>query len=674
MTESVLARHRAPFERAPRVLLSLLTLGGIGFSLSLLLTQLWLGADKRADFLIKNALEPRQRLPMLGLALGVAALPLLAFAVAWLFAGQRGRARAVEGFTTRWSAILGPLLVLFWLPVSFELRLARSNPLMYLVLLGALVFPLRLLLERSFDALGELERPGFLGAESRLARAARFVGARLARVPLALSLVVLAAAAYSAYGAHYAVQTHRLIQTTAFDLGAYDNLMANALAGRWFQAPLLFGRAQSYLSAHAELGMLLFVPIYALRPSAETLLVLQAAVLGFGAVPLYLLSARFLSRAASLLIALAYLMCAAVHAPTFSDFHWLPFAIFFEFWLFYALAADKPWLAAVMALVACSFREEVALGVAFLGVFLVVTGKRARAGWLLAVTATAWFCVASFVLIPRTAAAYPGFSAPSPFADGKATLAGALVSSLANPVNFLIGALREAKVQYGLHFLAPLAFLPLRRPALLLLLVPGVLASLATPSLWPATPSAYQFTAHWVPFVFLAAVLGLWLMQFEPGGASRRAAALCTLFVVMLGHSHAFGAVLDRGHFQREVQKVLADMTPETKARYARLMRLANRIPRDASVAATDYVAPHVSARPEVRSFRHELGAVDYVLVSSLEVHGVNANKLREAAATQKLGLLERAGEFYLFKRGHASAGTDAALRELGAVASPNHR
>jgi uncharacterized membrane protein len=672
MTESVLTRHRAPFERAPRVLLSLLTLGGIGFSFALMVAQLWVG-DKRTDFLVKNSLEPRQRLPLLGLALGAAALPLLGFAIAWLFAGQRGQARAVEGFASRWSAILGPLLLLFWLPVLFEPRLAQANPLMYVVILGALVFPLRLLLERAFDALGEVERPRWLAAESRLGRAGSFVVRKASPLPIALTIVAVSAAAYCAYGAYHAVQSHRLIQTTAWDLGMYDNLMSNALSGRWFQAPLLFGRPQSYLSVHAEYGMLLFLPIYALRPHAETLLLLQAAVLGFAALPLYLTAARFLSRTASAIVALAYLMCAAVHASTFSGFHWLPFAIFFEFWLFYAIAAEKNWIAAAMAVAACSFREDVALGVAFLGLFLVVAGKRVRLGWILAAAAATWFCFSSFVLIPRIAAAYPGFSSPSPFAAGRTTLGGALVSTFSNPLNVSLELLRENRVQYALHFLAPLAFLPLRRPALLLLLIPGALASLSATSFWPSTPSASQLTAHWVPFVFLAAVLALSLMRFEPRGASRRAAALCALCVVMLGHSRVYGAVLDSRNFHREVVKVLDDMTPEAKARYARLMRLAARIPRDASVAATDYVAPHVSARREARSFRHELGPVDYVIVSSLEVHGDNLNKLASAAEQHKLGLVAKEGEFYLFKRAHTSAGTDAALRELGASRPPNH-
>jgi hypothetical protein len=37
------------------------------------------------------------------------------------------------------------------------------------------------------------------------------------------------------------------------------------------------------------------------------------------------------------------------------------------------------------------------------------------------------------------------------------------------------------------------------------------------------------------------------------------------------------------------------------------------------------------------------------------------------------VGLVAKEGEFYLFKRAHTSAGTDAALRELGASRSPNH-
>ena len=122
---------------------------------------------------------------------------------------------------------------------------------------------------------------------------------RCAALPLPSSrvfffaLVCLAAAGYAAYVAFYTIRNHQRLGTTAFDLGIYDNLMYNAMHGRPFESPVLFGPAGgNYIAGHAEFAMLLFVPFYAIRPGPETMLIIQAVVLGFAAVPLYLFASH----------------------------------------------------------------------------------------------------------------------------------------------------------------------------------------------------------------------------------------------------------------------------------------------------------------------------------------------------------------------------------------------
>ena len=243
-----------------------------------------------------------------------------------------------------------------------------------------------------------------------------------------------------------------------------------------------------------------------------------------------------------------------------------------------------------------------------------------------------------------------------------------------NPSHALSDLLREAKLQYALHMLAPLAFLPLRKLAFVLLLVPGALASLASSASWPQMPSAFHSVAHFVPYVFLAAVLGLWLMQSEPGAGSRRAAALLTLVVVVLGHSHCYGALLQRENFQRSVLNAPPEMTRETRRRYEQLQSVVRRIPAEASVAATDYMGPHVSTRSQVFSFRQDLARADYILVSNREIHGENQRRLAAAFEKQQYGLVARVEEFFLFKRGHSSADTERAMSDLGVSSNSTSR
>lgn len=649
---------RWPIPRSPQLALSFATLAAVGFSLSLLAYQIVLGMPARQHFLVENTLgaEARARL-LLTLIGGALAPPAVAGAV-WLRRGPRS-----ELGIRRWARLLSPLVLAFAVPVLFVWRTAQANPLMYLVLLTAFGLAARPLVAQ---AIRELAEPSVFRADSLSGFLARFHTVR-APAWLPLTVVLVAATGYTAYVAYFTILNHRLLQTTAFDLGIYDNLMYNAMSGRIFRSPVLFGPGdRSYLAGHAEYAMVLFVPFYAIRPHAETLLLIQAVVLGFAALPLYLLGKHFLSRGAAALIAVAYLLFAPLHGPNFYDFHWLPLAIFFHFWLYWSIAKRKNWLTAATLLVLFAIREDVAIGVAMLGVFLFLTGARARLGLAMAAVASVWFVINKFIIMPAAGSWWFENIYAELFADGKASYGSVIVTLLSNPVYALATFVKSAKLQYGLHMVAPLVFLPLRKPVFLLLLIPGASFTLMTTGYWPTVDIAFQYTTHWIPYLFLATVLGLWLMRFELQGAHKRSAALAVLCVTMLSHSYAFGAVLQRESFKGGFLKVSFDMGPEQKARYDQLMSLVRRIPRDASVAATEYVNPHISARKDAYAFRYDFGPVDYILVTSKEMHGDNRRLLGDALKKRDYGLLARAGEFYLLKKNHESPETKDALRQLG--------
>jgi hypothetical protein len=94
-------------------------------------------------------------------------------------------------------------------------------------------------------------------------------------------------------------------------------------------------------------------------------------------------------------------------------------------------------------------------------------------------------------------------------------------------------------------------------------------------------------------------------------------------------------------------------------------MSLVERIPREASVAATEALNPHISAREEAYTFRGDFGPVDYILLTTHEMTSDARRLLNDAFAKNPYGLVAKAGEFYLFKKRHSNPATDSALREL---------
>jgi uncharacterized membrane protein len=411
----------------------------------------------------------------------------------------------------------------------------------------------------------------------------------------------------------------------------------------------------------------LFLPLYALWPSAETLLVLQAVLLGFAAVPLYLFAATQLPRAIALLIAAAYLLFAPLHGAQFYDFHWLPLAIFFHFWLFYALATDRRWLAIGSVLVLFLLREDVAPGVALLGAVLLFTGAKPRAGAWLMLSGALWTVVNKFVLMPLAgpwwfAEMYKGLSP-----IGQPGWAGIATTLVGNPIYVLTTLLNARKLEYVLHLLAPLAFLPLRRSWLLPLLLPGALFTIL-PSWEPAFSIWYQYSAHWVPFVFAATVLALGAIGQREGGV-HRAAACVALCGGVLAHSAVFGAVIaPSGFLGGGGVRPSYVMTPHEQRRYRELRRLIAMIPPSASVTSTDIEAPHVSNRRDIYAVAQDISKGDYVLVNleSLDLARTRID-LSFVLSDAAYGFLADGydGKLLLFKRGQVSPRTAEAKRRI---------
>jgi uncharacterized membrane protein len=399
---------------------------------------------------------------------------------------------------------------------------------------------------------------------------------------------------------------------------------------------------------------------------------MQAVAFGGAAIPLYLFSRTMLGRLTSTLLALAYLMFAPLHGPQFYDFHWLPMCIPMFFFLFYAIATRKNWLTYLMVFLLFALREDLAIGVACLGAFLFLSGARVRFGAGLALVSTIWFAINKFVIMPWAGSWWFENLYSELFADGKASYANVIKTLISNPFFALSTFVRSSKLIYLLHMLAPLVFLPVRRLGFLLLFLPGAFLTLMTTGYAPTISIAFQYTSHWIPFVFGASVLSLYLIGRGERGKLHVAAAMGALCVVMLSHSNGFGALLQHESFVGGFGRVSFEMDEKARERYEDLKRVVARIPPDASVASTEYMSPHVSSRLQAYVFRYDVGPVDYIFLSDNEMTGDLRRALTDKFRKYGYGLLAKGDkEFFLFKRNFKSAETEAACRHLGIHLDP---
>jgi uncharacterized membrane protein len=632
----------------------LATLAAVGFSLMLFVQLLILRTSTRTGLLLHNTLGKLSRTRLLASLAIALVVPVIAGLIVIL---RRPLAMAkVE----RVAALLAPLALLFVMVPLVNLNLANEKTLIYLMLLGAFGLMLEPLMRRALEA----------GRGLSLARPFSSMTSSLPRVPrwAPFAVVLAAGLAYGIVNSYFTIQNHHRLGTTAFDLGIYDNLMYNALHGHPFRSPVLFGPAGgNYIAGHAEFAMLLFVPIYAIHPGPEMMLAIQSFVLGLAAVPLYLFGKTLLPRPTAALVAIGYLFFAPLHGPNYYDFHWLPLAIFFHFWLYYAIARRKYWLCAAMVVILFAIREDVAVGIAVLGLFLLLTRTRPLLGLILMVSAVVWFGIDRFIIMPAAGSWYFQTFYSNLFADGESSYKSVLRTILSNPIYFLSTIPSDTtKLTYALHMLAPLVFLPVRRAATALFVLPGFVFTIMTNDYAPVLSISFQYTTHWIPYMFLGVVLGLCIIDRQRGALARQAAVL-TFAVVLLCHSFCYGAILQHQRFVGGFAQIPFMMTDAEKLKYQALRAMLKKIPPSASVAATEQEAAHVGTRRTMYPLRWPPGPVDYLLVGRSHIGGLSRAPLDAAFSGESYGVIDQYGdELFLFRRGPATPGTSLAKQKLG--------
>lgn len=491
---------------------------------------------------------------------------------------------------------------------------------------------------------------------------------RVARV-LPLVLVISAAAAYALFLGYYSIQQHHRLLTGGYDLGHYEILMYNALHGNLFRSPILWGAdGGNNLANHAELAMLLFVPFYAIHPSPEAMLVIQAVMMGGSVIPLYLLCRTSLSPLSSLGICFAYLIAASFSSPLFYDFHWLPLAIPFHFLLMYALVSRRWKLAAVALLLALLVREDVALTLAVASTYFVTSKKNVKLGVGLSALCLAWFVGMKFGVMRLAGNFDFGWIYQDLIIEGEKGVGSVVKTGLTNPL-YVVGTLfTKPKLIFMLHLLVPLAFLPWRNWRWALFSAGGAVVTLLTTNTNDAFISIrFHYLAHWTPFLFAGVIVALHTLgRSGPDGVVLRRSALATLLFASVLHSLVFGVVFDRSHFIGGFNRIPFEMTAAEEAKAAVFARAKAMVPPDAVVAATDYEVAQLCTRETAYSAKIGWGTADYLLLDRGHLDKQQTEKLSRLFTTEPYAVIFDERPYLVFKRGSSNAATEAVARSLG--------
>jgi uncharacterized membrane protein len=622
------------------VLRALIVLGLMGASCAMFVQELM--GDWVRQFVTGNTMTlPNRTRLLVGMAAGAAAAILIGLLVLWRKDTRR---------LNRLAHLLSPLILIGLVPQLTDAA-AWSNPLDIGLVVGAFVLLLERLFRGAWLALAETPTaPGDAAlADGYPPWWKTPLPPRLRRW-LPLLLVVAGAIAYGIYFSVFTLRMHGRFQTYNFDLGQYDNIFWTTLHGQPLRDyPLGMTQNWTELRNHAELSVFFFLPFYAIKPGAPTLLVMQSFILGLGAIPIYRFAARRLPRAYAAVIAFCYLLYPPMHGMQFYDFHMQPIASTFVLFVIDFVDERRYWLCALAFTIAITCREDVSVGLAILGAFLMLTGYRVFPGLVIAVVATAYFVLMRFVIMPS----FGGWGFQDIYKDlfppGAPNFGGVISTLVSNPVFTLKSLLTPEKLRYLLQLLLPLAFLPIRRGYLAVCLVGGSIFTVLTTKYAPTIDIGFQYSANFFPYIFSALTLVVAGYGAATVGLARRRAAITTLAVATALAGVYWGAVPPRNSVHGGFS--MMTMQPPTAADRQKdkyLKELHAMIPRDASLAIGEAEMTHVS-HLNVKGLRDSMDT-DWIIYSP----GSGGDRALNSGEFEKV--TERPGGLMLLKRKPKSA------------------
>ncbi|RZS45111.1 putative membrane protein [Herbihabitans rhizosphaerae] len=373
------------------------------------------------------------------------------------------------------------------------------------------------------------------------------------RIPAGLAIV------FSVAYAAFSLRRHANFQTSGFDLGIFEQAVRGYAHGELPVSDIL---GHNLLGEHFSPILAILAPFYRLFPSAETLLIAQALLLGLSVFPVTRTAIRLLGPMLGTTIGFCYGISWGLHSALAFDFHEVAFAVPITAFALDAYLRGKLGQAVAIAASLVLVKEDLGLTVAMLGLLIAVKPATRRLGLITAACGLTATLVSIFVLIPH----FRGTSYRFFEAAGSGT--GDWFDS--------------DKIVLVLLVLAPSLFLALRSP-LLLLVLPTLAWRLLSSNLFYWQPD-FHYDAVLMPIVFFALVHSLTLLRLR-----RFSTAIAAALVIA-------GTVLTTSTRSSVVENT--DANRAAIAEPAR--RLLQLIPDGASVAIENDLAPQLTSRADV--------------------------------------------------------------------------
>jgi len=601
-----------------------------------------------------NTLETSIRLKLVAAPMGAAAAAASVGGLIWWLFARRGWNLTEQLW--RLSLLFSPVAPLAFAPVfvSWAIWQDRDVPFLLLVLLEILAF--KATLTAAVNA-----RPRELLLSVRGSTQDECAAESSIKWPRHGWLVLVSAAAiyYIVWFSYYTTIWH-LSGRSGWDLSIEDNILWNIVhGGKFFHAAPALGPTGSHFRRHATLIAFLLAPFYALHQSSEMVLILQSALQGLAAIPLFLFSRRRLGDATAGIIAIVYLLHPALQESNLFEAHYVKFGPLPFFTTLWLLDSQRKRAAIVAACLTLAVREDVATWVVLLGLWGIFEDRSRRASVFITVFACVYVALVKFVIMPSLAGGQDelAFMYRDLIPAGKSSFAWAMVTVVSNPAYFIRSLLEMDKFVYFLQIMVPLALLPLTRKIGWFALIPGTVYSLMETQYHALVDIHFQYSPHFLAFVFPAMVFVLEKQSEHRTLDAKRVGALGAIVLGTLLCSYQYGPMFQQNNSRGGPMPYKFGWDSEGMARYKAITALKEVLPADATVAASAFTVTQISSRANGYSLSISLYDADWILAPTARSEFLSEERTRtvQALTSGAFGVVAVHPPFFLARKGYST-------------------
>lgn len=342
-----------------------------------------------------------------------------------------------------------------------------------------------------------------------------------------IAVIVLSAVFMLVFTALAMTMRYYKLSTPAFDFGIFTQMFENMKDGLGPVTTVERNYRLSHFAVHFSPAYYLLLPFYMLFPHPVTLQVLQGMLVTSGMIPVFLIARKYgFSLIHSSLFSAIYALYPAFTGGCSYDIHENCMLPAFLLWLIWAVEREKTLPMLVFALLTLLVKEDAAVYVAVIGLYLLLSDRsektRALGAVIFGAACVYFFAVCAY--LNNSGLGIMEWRYKDYMYSGGALITSIVVTAFTNPGYILSNLFTGDKLNFTVQTLGVLGGIPLvsKKLARYILLIPFVLVNLMP-------EYVYQHSIYF-QYVFGSCALIIWLFIMNISELSYNRARCFTVF------------------------------------------------------------------------------------------------------------------------------------------------